>query len=81
MSGFLCEEVKLHLPTGGSASWISMTRCGNESIVGADRDGYFRITLISPDSMEKRYVHNGGGGMAWPLTAHAQQAPAANRIS
>ena len=31
----------------------------NKSIVGADRDGYFRITLISPDRMEKCYVHNG----------------------
>ena len=33
----------------------------NKSIVGADMDGYFRITLISPDSMEKCYVHNGTG--------------------
>jgi len=31
----------------------------NRSIVGADRDGYFKITLISPDRMEKCYVHNG----------------------
>ena len=31
----------------------------NRSIVGADLDGYFRITLISPDRMEKCYVHNG----------------------
>jgi hypothetical protein len=31
----------------------------NKSIVGADLDGYFRITLISPDRMEKCYVHNG----------------------
>ena len=30
----------------------------NRSIVGADVDGYFRITLISPDRMEKCYVHN-----------------------
>ncbi len=28
----------------------------NRSIVGADMDGYFRITLISPDRMEKCYV-------------------------
>jgi hypothetical protein len=27
----------------------------NKTIVGADMDGYFRITLISPDS----YTHNG----------------------
>ena len=31
----------------------------NKSIVGADMDGYFRITLIAPDRMEKCYVHNG----------------------
>jgi hypothetical protein len=30
----------------------------NKSIVGADMDGYFRITLISPERMEKCYVHN-----------------------
>jgi hypothetical protein len=31
----------------------------NRSIVGADVDGYFRITLVGPDRMEKCYVHNG----------------------
>jgi hypothetical protein len=31
----------------------------NKSIVGADMDGYFRITLISVDRMEKCYIHNG----------------------
>ena len=31
----------------------------NKSILGADLDGYFHITLISPDRMEKCYVHNG----------------------
>jgi hypothetical protein len=31
----------------------------NKTIVGADVDGYFRITLISPDRMEKCYAHNG----------------------
>jgi hypothetical protein len=30
----------------------------NRSIVGADMDGYFRITLIAPDRMEKCYAHN-----------------------
>ena len=30
----------------------------NKSIVGADMDGYFRITLLSPDRMEKCYAHN-----------------------
>ena len=33
----------------------------NKSIVGADMDGYFRITLTAPDRMEKCYVHNGVG--------------------
>ena len=31
----------------------------NKTIVGADMDGYFRITLFSPDRMEKCYTHNG----------------------
>jgi hypothetical protein len=31
----------------------------NKSIIGSDMDGYFRITLISADRMEKCYVHNG----------------------
>ena len=31
----------------------------NKTIIGADMDGYFRITLISPDSIEKCYTHNG----------------------
>lgn len=33
----------------------------NKSILGADPDGYFRITLVSADRMEKCYVHNGAG--------------------
>jgi hypothetical protein len=33
----------------------------NKSIVGADTDGYFRITLLAPDRMEKCYVQNGAG--------------------
>ena len=31
----------------------------NKTIVGADMDGYFRITILSPDRMEKCYTHNG----------------------
>ena len=31
----------------------------NKTIVGADTDGYFRITLVSPDRMEKCYTQNG----------------------
>jgi hypothetical protein len=30
----------------------------NKSIVGADLDGYFRITLISPERIEKCYAHS-----------------------
>jgi hypothetical protein len=30
----------------------------NKTIVGADMDGYFHITLLGPDRMEKCYVHN-----------------------
>jgi hypothetical protein len=31
----------------------------NKTIIGSDMDGYFRITLVSADRMEKCYVHNG----------------------
>src|SRR4029450_11763331 len=30
----------------------------NKSVVGADLDGYFRVTLLGPDRMERCYVHN-----------------------
>lgn len=30
----------------------------NKTIVGADTDGYYRITLLGPDRMEKCYVQN-----------------------
>ena len=30
----------------------------NRTIMGADLDGYFRITLVSPDRMEKCYTQN-----------------------
>src|SRR5215218_7813603 len=33
----------------------------NKTIIGADVDGYFRITLISPDRIEKCYTHSGTG--------------------
>jgi hypothetical protein len=52
---------------GRSSSAVADTRepfawaiaSDNRSIVGADMDGYFHITLISPERMEKCYVHNG----------------------
>jgi hypothetical protein len=31
----------------------------NKTILGADMDGYFNITLVSPDRMEKCYTQNG----------------------
>jgi hypothetical protein len=31
----------------------------NSSIIGADQDGYFLITMITPDRMEKCYAQNG----------------------
>ncbi|HEY7248243.1 MAG TPA: hypothetical protein VH678_30645 [Xanthobacteraceae bacterium] len=33
----------------------------DETILGADQDGYFQITLLSTDQMEKCYVQNGNG--------------------
>jgi hypothetical protein len=33
----------------------------NSSIIGADVDGYFLITMITPDRMEKCYAQNGAG--------------------
>jgi len=33
----------------------------NKTIVGANEDGYFLITLISPDRMQKCYTQNGVG--------------------
>ena len=33
----------------------------NKSVIGADPDGYFRLTIISPDRIEKCYVHDGTG--------------------
>ena len=51
---------------GRSSSTVADTRepfawaisSDNKSIVGSDVDGYFPITLMSPDRMEKCYVHN-----------------------
>jgi hypothetical protein len=33
----------------------------NKTIVGADTDGYYRITIMSPDRIEKCYVQNAIG--------------------
>jgi hypothetical protein len=55
------------LAWGHSASSVADTKepfawamaSDNKSIIGADLDGYFHITLLAPDRMEKCYVHNG----------------------
>lgn len=52
---------------GRSSSAVADTRepfawaigSDNKTIIGADLDGYFHITLVSPDRMQKCYVHNG----------------------
>jgi hypothetical protein len=46
----------------------------NKSIVGADMDGYFRITLLDADRMEKCYVHAGmGPSKSMVATCYAMQ--------
>jgi hypothetical protein len=43
----------------------------NKTIVGADMDGYFRITLVAPDRMEKCYTQNGiSPGVSIVATCH-----------
>jgi hypothetical protein len=52
---------------GRSASAVADTKepfawaiaADNKTILGADMDGYFNITLIGPDRMEKCYTQNG----------------------
>jgi hypothetical protein len=64
---YVVEGQEGRLAWGRSSSAVANTQepfawamaSDNRSIVGADLDGYFRITLISPDRMEKCYVHNG----------------------
>jgi hypothetical protein len=33
----------------------------NKTIIGSDTDGYYLITMLGPDRMEKCYTHNGQG--------------------
>jgi hypothetical protein len=64
---YIVEGQDGRLAWGRSSSAVAKTdepfawaiSADNKSIVGADRDGYFRITLISADRMDKCYVHNG----------------------
>jgi hypothetical protein len=64
---YVVEGQDGRLVWGRSASAVADTKepfawaisSDNKTIVGADMDGYFHITLVSPDRMEKCYVHNG----------------------
>jgi hypothetical protein len=64
---YIVEGQEGRLAWGRSASAVADTKeplawaiaSDNKTIVSADMDGYFRITLISPDRMEKCYTHNG----------------------
>ena len=42
----------------------------NKTIYGADIDGYFHITLVSPNRMEKCYTQNTGVGRSIVATCH-----------
>ena len=58
-----------HLVWGRSSSTAANTQeplawaiaSDNKTIYGADADGYYHITLVSPDRMEKCYIQNGNG--------------------
>ena len=64
---YIVEGQEGRLAWGRSSSAVANTQepfawaiaSDNKTIIVADMDGYFRITLISPDSIEKCYAHNG----------------------
>src|SRR5215470_17466077 len=64
---YIVEGQEGRLAWGRSSSAVANTQepfawaigSDNKTTIGADMDGYFRITLISPDSIEKCYTHNG----------------------
>ena len=66
---YVVEGQEGRLAWGRSSSAVADTKepfawaiaSDNKSILGADLDGYFYITLVSPDRMEKCYVQNGTG--------------------
>jgi hypothetical protein len=67
---YVVEGQDGRLVWGRSASAVADTKepfawaisSDNKTIVGADMDGYFLITLVSPDRMDKCYAHNAVGG-------------------
>lgn len=64
---YIVEGQEGRLAWGSSSSTTADTKepfawamsTDNRSIIGADADGYFRITLLSRDRMEKCYAQNG----------------------
>ena len=64
---YMVEGQDGRLAWGRSSSAVANTQepfawaiaSDNKSIIGADMDGYFHITLMSAERMEKCYVHNG----------------------
>jgi hypothetical protein len=64
---YIVEGQDGRLAWGRSSSAVADTKepfawaiaSDNKSIFGADLDGYFGITLLTPDRMEKCYVQNG----------------------
>ncbi len=64
---YVVEGQEGRLAWGRSSSAVADTKepfawalaSDNKSILGADVDGYFHITLVSSDRMEKCYVQNG----------------------
>ena len=42
--------------SAGNFAWA--VTADNKTIIGADTDGYYRLTILSPDQMEKCYVQN-----------------------
>ena len=64
---YVVEGQEGRLIWGRSSSTVADTKepfawalaSDNKSILGADVDGYFYITLVSSDRMEKCYVQNG----------------------
>jgi hypothetical protein len=67
---YVVEGQDGRLVWGRSASAVADTKepfawaisSDNKTVVGADMDGYFLITLVSPDRMDKCYAHNAVGG-------------------
>ena len=66
---YVVEGQEGRLVWGRSSSSVANTKepfawaiaSDNKTIMGADVDGYFRITLVSPDRIEKCYTQNATG--------------------